>query len=220
MPHGKLLERSPSSVIGAQAGGAVDRVLALAPAPLFPGESEAEYVAFTERVVSSAKPGDAIEEILVRDVIDLTWEVLRLRRIKSGLVKANMHSGVRSVLEAVRYGGDDSHYAIGPLTESWAAGDPGAKTEVQGVLDQIGLSMEAVTAKTVDAKLDSLERLDRILASVEARRNNALREIDRHREALGGATRSALDEAVDVDFRDVESGEAVEKPHGDNDNES
>ena len=67
-----------------------------------------------------------------------------------------------------------------------------------------------MTAKTIDVKLDSLERLDRMLASSEARRTNALREIDRHREALGAAARRALDEAEDVEFRDVESGAVFE----------
>jgi hypothetical protein len=36
-------------------------------------------------------------------------------------------------------------------------------------------------AKTLEGEIDSFERFDRILASSEARRNNALREIDRHR---------------------------------------
>jgi hypothetical protein len=63
-----------------------------------------------------------------------------------------------------------------------------------------------VTAKTLESKLDSFERLDRMLASAEARRNNALREIDRHRAALGAAMRQAVDEVQDAEFRDVETG--------------
>ena len=42
------------------------------------------------RLVSAAKPRDAIEEFLIRDVIDLTWEILRLRRAKAGILKASM----------------------------------------------------------------------------------------------------------------------------------
>jgi hypothetical protein len=70
-----------------------------------------------------------------------------------------------------------------------------------------GLTIDEVTAKTFESKLDSFERLDRMLASAEARRNNALREIDRHRESLGRAMRQAIDEVQDAEFRDVESGE-------------
>jgi hypothetical protein len=31
-----------------------------------------------------------VEEFLLRDVIDLTWEILRLRRLKAGTIKASM----------------------------------------------------------------------------------------------------------------------------------
>jgi hypothetical protein len=66
-----------------------------------------------------------------------------------------------------------------------------------------------VTAKTLESKLDSFERLDRMLASLEARRNNALREIDRHRAAFGGGGRRSIEEIEDADFRDVETGQAT-----------
>jgi hypothetical protein len=48
-----------------------------------------------------------------------------------------------------------------------------------------------------------------MLASAEARRNNALREIDPHRDALGGGVRRSIEEIEDAEFRDVESGEAA-----------
>jgi hypothetical protein len=64
----------------------------------------------------------------------------------------------------------------------------------------------------LELKLDVFERIDRMLASAEARRNNALREIDRHREAAGAAARRALDQVEDVEFRDVETGETSGAP--------
>ena len=74
------------------------------------------------------------------------------------------------------------------------------------MLDKAGLTIDEVTAMTLESKLDSFERLDRMLASAEARRNNALHEIDRHRSALGAAARHAIDEVEDADFQDVETG--------------
>ena len=71
------------------------------------------------------------------------------------------------------------------------------------------MTIDEVTAKTLESNLDSFERLDRMLASVEARRNNALREIDRHRAALGGVVRQSIEEIEDADFRDVETGQAT-----------
>jgi hypothetical protein len=65
---------------------------------------------------------------------------------------------------------------------------------------------------TFESKIDVVERIDRTLASAEARRGNALREIDRHREAAGAATRKAIGEVEDVEFRDVETGEVIGEP--------
>ncbi len=185
--------------------GTIDRIVAIAPAPLLPGEKQADYSDVAVRVVRAAKPKDAIEEFLVRDVIDLTWEILRLRRIKAGLLRASLDAGVSRVLGSVGY----PYLQKGALTEEWAAGDKTARQEVDAILKKAGLSIDDVTAQTLDSKLDSFERLDRMLASAEARRNNALREIDRHRDALGGGVRRSIEEIEDAEFRDVETGEAA-----------
>jgi len=177
-------------------------VIAITRAPLLPGENEADYVEVAVRIVSAAKPKDAIEEFLIRDAVDLTWEILRLRRVKAGIVRASQSEGVRQVLDNFGYGASATE-----LGRSWASGDKAAQKEVVRALNVAGLTIDDVTAKTLESKLDCFERLDRMLASAEARRNNALREIDRHRAALGAAVRQAIDEAEDVEFQDVETGE-------------
>ena len=187
----------------------VNRVITVAPAPLLPGEKQADYADVAVRVVRAAKPRDAIEEFLIRDVIDLTWEILRLRRVKSGLLKASMNAGVGEILKGLGHGPRSALFYAQNLGEKWAAGDKEARKEVEAALAKAGLTIDEVTAKTLEKKLDSFERLDRMLASAEARRNNALREIDRHRDALGGGVRRSIEEIEDAEFRDVETGKAA-----------
>jgi hypothetical protein len=177
---------------------------------LLPGENEANYASLAKRIVGAAKPQDTIEELLTRDVIDLSWEILRLRRAKVGILNSSMNAGVEAALKALGHGPESSFDLVnynGDLSRRWMAGDKNARKEVEAALNKAGLSIDDVTARTLERKLESFERLDRILASTEARRNNALREIDRHRSASGAAIRQAIDEAEDVEFRDVESGE-------------
>jgi hypothetical protein len=185
--------------------GVINRVVAIAPAPLLPGEQEAEYVTHVARIVAVAKPRDAIEEILTRDAIDLTWEILRLRRMKVGLLRASMGSGIERVMRSLGY----NFVSAGEIATSWAAGEKTAKNEVAAALKKAQLTMEDVMAETLEGKIDSFERFDRMLASSEARRNNALREIERHRAALGAALRQAIDEVQDAEFRDVDTGEVA-----------
>ena len=55
---------------------------------MLPGEKQADYAEVALRIVKGAQPRDAVEELLTRDVIDLTWEILRLRGMKAGLLRA------------------------------------------------------------------------------------------------------------------------------------
>lgn len=51
-------------------------------------------------------------------------------------------------------------------------GDDAARAKVDVILNKAELTIDEATAKTLEEKLDSFERLDRMLASAEARRNN------------------------------------------------
>jgi hypothetical protein len=201
-PHSLTL--TPAS----SADKALGRVIAIAPAPLLMGEDEADYAEVAGRIVGATRPKDALEELLLRDVIDLTWEILRLRRVKTGMLRASMGAGVGSALSAIAY----PYPHRETLSEDWAAGDAGARKQVDAILAKAGLTIEEAAAKTLELKIDVFERIDRMLASAEARRNNALREIDRHREAAGAAARTALEDVEDVEFRDVETGETSGAP--------
>jgi hypothetical protein len=186
----------------------LDRVVTIAPAPLLPGEKQADYAEVALRIVRAAKPRDAIEEFLIRDVVDLTWEILRLRRVKAGILRASAGDGVNRVLAGVGH----PYLERDTLSQGWVAGDERARKKVEAILAKAGMTIDEVTAKTLESKLDSYERLDRMLASLEARRNNALREIDRHRAALGSVVRQSIEEIEDADFRDVETGQATTGP--------
>jgi hypothetical protein len=74
-------------------------------------------------------------------------------------------------------------------------------------------TIDEVTAEMLALKIDELERIDRMVAGAEARRNVALREIDRHRATLGAALRQEADEVLDAEFKEVPprltEGEAV-----------
>jgi hypothetical protein len=79
--------------------------------------------------------------------------------------------------------------------------------EVGAALKTAQLSHDDVMAEALDSRIETFERVDRMLASAEARRNNALRELDRHRASAGAAARQAVENIQDAQFRDVETGE-------------
>jgi hypothetical protein len=197
---------TPSKSV-AQSPGAdlLDRVIGIAPSPLLPGEAEADYVGVAARIIAVAQPRDAIEEFLTRDVIELTWDILRLRRMKAGLWRAAAGKGVRRILSTI--GDVDLAKKADHFAREWASGGASVRLEFAQMLKKAGLTMDDVMAEAFAKEIDFFERFDRMLASAEARRNNALREIDRHRSTLGVAVRQAIDKVEDAEFRDVETGE-------------
>jgi hypothetical protein len=115
--------------------------------------------------------------------------------------------------EGVRRVAGELGFKTGPMrslydfSANWMSDDKATRKEFEKLLKTAGLTMEDVMAEALCSKSGTFERFDRLLASAEARRNNALREIDRHRAALGGAVRQVIDEVEDAEFRDVETGE-------------
>jgi len=113
---------SASTVARSSGTNIVDRVIDIAPAPLLPDEAKADYVAVAAHIVAVAQPKDAIEEFLTRDVVDLTWEILRLRRLKVGLLRASMGDGVRKVIQRITSDERMDIFATQNLAANWAGG--------------------------------------------------------------------------------------------------
>src|SRR5262249_6412175 len=141
------------------------------------------------RICDVVKPADIIEQILVRDVVDISWEILRLRRLQANLIQAHAYSGMSETLSPLV-----GNLKSETLAKAWAARIPAAVVEINKALASAGLSMETVMANTLSFKLDELERIGRMVTVAEARRSAALQEIERHRETLGKKLRQAVQE--------------------------
>jgi hypothetical protein len=168
------------------------------PAPLLDGEDPAAYDELLARVSGAVKPSDILEEIWVRDVVDLVWEALRLRRLKVNLITAEAHNGLERILQPL----SDNWQTRDALSKAWARRDPKAIKEVDATLASADLTMDAVMAETLAHELDKIERIDRMIMSAEARRNAVLREVDRHRTSVAQALRRAVD-VEDAQFEEV-----------------
>ena len=172
----------------------------MGPAPLFEGEATAAYDELLVRVSGAVKPADIFEEIWVRDIVDLVWEALRLRRLKANLMTAMAYRGLEQILKPL----------VGFLEEeglakAWAARDQNAIKRVDKVLASAGLTMDAVMAQTLSISLDDIERIDRMIATAEVRRNAILREVDRHRTTWGHELRRAAQQAEEAGFELIEA---------------
>jgi hypothetical protein len=169
------------------------------PPPLIEGEDAAAYNQLHARISGAVKPKDVLEEIWVRDVVDLAWEILRMRRFKAKLLASATSTGLQRILKRATTWMLEAQ----GLSQRWAARDPQAIKQVDKQLAIMGLTMEAVTAETFFVMINDIERIDRMIMNAEARRNAALREVDRHRSSVAQALRRASEEVVEAEFEDV-----------------
>jgi hypothetical protein len=171
--------------------------LALPPPTLASGEDAAAYDQLAARIMAAVAPENVIEEIWVRDVVDLVWDVVRLRRLKAGLFTVGASDGMTQILRGI---GELSLKA-----KDWAARKPAAVAAVNSQLSAAGLDMNDVTTSTFAARIDQFERIERMLAAAEVRRAAALNAIENRRVAE--RLRAAAREAERAAMRPVEEGE-------------
>jgi hypothetical protein len=90
------------------------------------------------------------------------------------------------------------------LVQGYRRGEPEAVRLVDQLRTRAGVSMETFMPSAFREIIDNIERIDRLTAIAETRRNGALREIDRRRAVLGEALRRSVHEIEDDDFADGE----------------
>jgi hypothetical protein len=162
--------------------------------PVIAGESRAAYDELLGRMTRTLAPADVIEHMFLRDVVDLAWEVLRLRRLKANLMACAAHQGVATLLRPLIE--EDSDRAL--LARGWAARRDGAVEKVESLLAAAGFGPDHVAAATFASASYDMERIDRMMAAAERRRNSALFNVEYHRERFGRALRRELDEVTET----------------------
>jgi len=189
------------------------------PPPLLPGEDSAAYDILLARVSADVKPKDIIEKIWVRDIVDRTWDVFRLRKVKGGLASQNiceaLEDGLKrcGVEESPGYPSSTEGLNIKEFDNSlcytlpyqWVKQKPDVVAWINELEANKDISMNEVMASAFVRNLDRIERVDKLLAAAESRRNAVLREIERRREiAFARSLREAVQQAEDAEFTIVE----------------
>jgi hypothetical protein len=201
------------------------------PAPILRGEDSEAYGVLFARISMDVKATDIIEEIWIKDVADLTWEILRYRRIKENWLATLKSDALEKELEHI-LDKKEEEIAWSRLSESecaeldtevhdnppvslpsekklvkkWASGDLNAKKRINKLLSWDNETLDTVEARAFVDELANIEGLQRLIATLEARRDAALREIDRHRAVFAQLLRTKLqDIEMEGEFEPVET---------------
>jgi hypothetical protein len=115
------------------------QVAPFGPPPLIEGEDTQAYDEILTQISSAVKPADILEDIWVRDIVDLVWEALRLRRLKANLMTVTAVHGLAELLEPLM---GESEAA--DLATDWAMRRPRAIKKVDSILASLGLTKDAL----------------------------------------------------------------------------
>lgn len=153
--------------------------------PVLSSEDPEAYETMLVNMAAAAMPRDAIEWLLIKDCVDLTWEIRRIRLARAGITDVTRKEALRSILESTldhnELKGLDRMTAAEIKAEDWYNG-PSAKEALLAHLAKHGLDEDAITAQAYALRSRELEKLDQMLASAEKRRFATLQEMGFYRD--------------------------------------
>jgi hypothetical protein len=168
--------------------------------PLLITESADEFDALRDAFEQEIKPRGIIEQMYVHDICAIVWEILRLRRCKVVIINSASRNALQSLLKQVlRQPGQYEYQVEGEaeaLAQAWFT-DQEAKKQVSEILAGFDLDESAIEAEAIRRSSSDLELLDRMLTSLESRRNKALGCVAEYRASLAQQLRESAERIID-----------------------
>jgi hypothetical protein len=201
----------------------------LGPGPVLSSEHLSEYENLLMHLDACIQPRDFIEQMFVKDLADVTWEIRRLvsykamvierehqrhqemeakrrqkqHRLQLELAERRREKEAEQVEEATQ-----ADQATGDVTQFDRAVElDAAFSEAPADIDEIlhEPADEIAHAKALESGINLYERVDRLETVDRARRNDLFGQIEFYRQGLVSIGRRASDEIIDGDFSAAET---------------
>jgi hypothetical protein len=166
-------------------------------------ESKAEHDQLFADFTRDIEPRDIFERSYVEDIVFHTWEIMRYRRVKNGILGNRFRAAVESLLFQIQLPPSPSRLsersdAARTIAYEWQLCSEGQK-RVLAMLNVAGLDESAIEAAAFRLVVDDLEKADRMLSAAEAGRDKALRSIVKYRKSFANQLRLVSDRALAAD---------------------
>lgn len=143
------------------------------------GEDSERYEKILKEVGAAAQPIDFIDWLLVKDIVDLTWEIQRGRRKRDHLMR---------------------------IRRTRIAEENNRIRRIDGLVAEAVVSLADVDLQLLSSISGELDRLDERDERLARRRDEFLRQIERRRSGWAKLVRSASEEIIEGEFHEVPSG--------------
>jgi hypothetical protein len=164
------------------------------PSLLLPGENLRDYEVLRQMIIEDIQPQTNIEWLWTLDLIELSWEILRYRRLKKSILDVYRATAIEAILR--RLDGEGMPAEVGPMVDLHARrtasewrddGDAASVTEAR--LRRSKFDAIEINAEVFIQARASFEMFDRLTQLAQTRRIGLLREIGLRREFARRARR-------------------------------
>jgi hypothetical protein len=163
---------------------------------LMAGEYLGDYQEMMDQFAVALKPKDLIEWWWVRDVVDLTWEIVRYRRLRGAAMRARQTRALEDAMfRIMRAQGQANARSIaeGIASDYESLGGEAVEDGIRRRLNSVYFDPLAVVGAAFMEQVEAVERVDRMIASATARRDGVIRDIERRRETFARRMRDVID---------------------------
>ena len=141
---------------------------------------------------------DFVDWLLIKDIVALTWEIQRARRLSQSLTSLYQSQALADILQqllpkpALHSPARDEHIK---LVEQWSNGQEAAVKRVDALFARAGFGMSEVDAQALTEHAEEFDRIEARSARCEERKDKLLQQIERR---LSGSAKSVLDASQGV----------------------
>src|SRR6185437_5418308 len=154
---------------------------------LLPGEKQADFETIRQMMIDDIQPENNLEWLWLLDLTELSWEILRYRRLKQRIIEAYRERAIEAILLRLDGPGLSSESSeelqshIKRNVADWRD-DPAASAEIEARLLKHNFDDEAISAETYCQAREAFALFDDLVCSKQNRRIAILREINYRRE--------------------------------------
>jgi hypothetical protein len=155
--------------------------------PLLPGEDPKYYEFVKQMMINDISPQTNVEWLWTLDLVELSWEILRYRRLKQKVLDMYREVAIQSILQRLDGPGMPPETSCKVLmqtkrnAEQWR-NDQDAAAEIEARLARHGFDTLSVTAEVFIQARGLFEMFDDLMHAAQGRRLTLLREINIRRE--------------------------------------
>ena len=153
------------------------------PSCLMPGESRYEFELIRKMIIEDIGPRTNVEWLWTLDLIELSWEILRYRRLKERALQIYRGNAIASLLQRLDGAGmpPQARNMVRARCEraanEWSE-DQDTASEIETRLERNGFDSAAINAEVFVQAQQAFGLFDQLMQSAQHRRIMLLREMD------------------------------------------